>query len=310
MARRMLTPAQLQLVQVVRPHVNAPLVRIGCSGGADSLALVAAAAACRGEATTLEAVVVDHGLQENSAEAARSTAAVVENLGVHARLVRVDVVDDGHGLEAAAREARLAALAGDRKAPVLLGHTLDDQAETVLLGLGRGSGPASLQAMAERRDVFVRPLLGVRRAVTRQACKDWGLPVWEDPMNSDLRFRRVRVRNQLVPIMEDVLGGGVVEALGRTASMLRADNHLIDELARQQATEDCSELARLHPALRSRVLRSWLLRQGVPEPSHGHVQAVEQLVTDWHGQSGLDLPGGVRVQREDGRLVAAQTPAG
>ena len=306
----MLTPAQLQVVQAVRPHVNGPLVRIGCSGGADSLCLVAAAATVRPERTVLEAVVVDHGLQENSAETARSTAALVENLGVRARVERVTVVQDGHGIEAAAREVRLEALAGDRKAPVLLGHTLDDQAETVLLGLGRGSGPTSLQAMSERRDVFLRPLLGVRRATTAQACRDWGLPVWNDPMNSDLRFRRVRVRNQLVPIMEDVLGGGVVEALGRTAAMLRADNNLLDELARSRATTQCAELAELHPALRSRVLRNWLALSGVADLSNGHVSAVEQLVHDWHGQSGIDLPGGVRVTRQDGALVAGPTPAG
>lgn len=310
MARRTLSQAQLTVVQAVRPHVTGPLVRVGCSGGADSMALVAAAAACRTENTVVEAVVVDHGLLDNSADVARNAVALCENLGVRSRVVKVDVVDQGRGLEAAAREARLACLAGERSGPVLLGHTLDDQAETVLLGLGRGSGPASLQAMAERRDVFVRPLLGVRRATTVQACHDWQLPVWTDPMNSDLRFRRVRVRTQLVPIMEDVLGGGIVEALGRTAAMLRADNHLLDELARTKATDDCAKLSELHPALRSRVLRSWLLRHGVPEPSFAHVGAVEQLVLGWHGQTGVDLPGGVRVTRSGGQLVAGATPAG
>ncbi len=316
MARKALSPARLAVVQAVegqREHLTGP-VRIGLSGGADSLALVAAAAHCRLDA---EAVVIDHQLQDGSGAIAEHAAATARALGLLARVQRVHVEIDGQGLESAARTARLDALADG--ATVLLGHTLDDQAETVLLGLGRGSGARSMQGMPSIQPwatgALARPLLGLRRTTTRQACRDQGLEVWDDPMNDDPRFRRVRVRHDLVPLMDDVLGGGVVEALGRTASLLREDGALLDELA-AAAEAGCragdglrvDALVAQPMALRSRVVRSWLVGRGVVEPSQGHVLAVLELVGRWHGQRGVDLPGGIRVRRDNGILLASPRP--
>ncbi|MEL4503686.1 tRNA lysidine(34) synthetase TilS [Luteococcus sp. H138] len=292
---------------------------VGCSGGADSLALTAALSQLAPQATT--AVVVDHALQPGSDAVASSVAETVRGLGVAARVTRVTVAEAGQGLEAAARQARLAALFTDGK-PVWLAHTLDDQAETVLLGLARGSGCASLQGMApiRRHDggpLLVRPLLGIRREQTRAACAEWGLTPWDDPMNDDPRFRRVRVRRELLPLLDDVLGPGVVDGLGRTAGLAREDNDLLDRLAADAVRDlvrgdelDAVGLLHLYPALRGRVLRSWLTARGVPSPSMRHVRAVAALVEDWHGQRGIDLPGGLTVRRVGGALVTLPTSAG
>ena len=124
------------------------------------------------------------------------------------------------GREAAARTARYAALDAVADAlgrDVLLGHTLDDQAETVLLGLGRGSGPRSIAGMRPRSGRYLRPLLGVRRATTEAACRALGLDCWDDPHNDDRALQRVRLRREVLPLLEDVLQGGVAEALARTA---------------------------------------------------------------------------------------------
>ena len=138
------------------------------------------------------------------------------------------------GPEAAARTARYAALqseAAGRQATIWLGHTLDDQAESVLLGLARGSGPRSLAGMAARTGRLVRPLLGLRRSVTEQACAELDLDPWRDPHNDDPRFARVRVRRTVLPTLEAELGPGVAEALARTAALVRDDADLLDGLA-------------------------------------------------------------------------------
>ncbi len=210
---------------------EAPLL-VGCSGGADSLALTLAAAAVRG-AAAVQAAVVDHRLQEGSAERADATVALLAERGIAARVYPVDVTGPG-GTEAAARRARRTALRAARPhpdSPILLGHTLDDQAETVLLGLGRGSGARSLAGMRPWDPPWLRPLLTVRRAVTRAACAELGLPVWEDPHNTDPRFTRARLRHEVLPVLEDVLAGGVAEALARTAGQLRDDVDALDAVA-------------------------------------------------------------------------------
>jgi tRNA(Ile)-lysidine synthase len=217
------------------------------------------------------------------------------------------------GPEAAARAARYAALekaAADVGAPtVLLGHTLDDQAETVLLGLARGSGARSLAGMPQRRGVFARPLLGVRRPVTAAACEALGLRPWADPHNADRRFARVRVRLDALPALEGALGPGVAEALARTAGQLRDDAEVLDEIAQAQrmcgdAELSAAALAALPDAVRARVLRSAALDAGCPAGAltAGHVARIGELVTDWHGQRGVDLPGGIRALRRSGRL--------
>jgi tRNA(Ile)-lysidine synthase len=324
------------------------LVLVACSGGADSLAL-AAATAFVAPRSGLRAggVTVDHGLQPGSGQRAASVAALLGRLGLDpARSVAVAVPPDGPaGPEAAAREARYGALDVAAKeygaAAVLLGHTLDDQAETVLLGLARGSGGRSLAGMPARRGVYRRPLLAVRRAATSAACAELGLQTWQDPHNRDLRFTRARVRHQALPALEAALGPGVAEALARTASQLRADAECLDDLAfaesgklrgdsdpadpadpagglggvappgasRAPAGLDAGWLGTLPAAIRTRVLRDAAIMAGCPHGAlgAGHVGRIDALVTAWHGQRWVDLPGGVRACRRAGRVWFSST---
>jgi len=307
------------------------LVLVACSGGADSLALAAAAAfAAPRLGLRVGGVTVDHGLQPGSAERAAGVAALLGELGLDpVRSVAVTVppagsAGRGSGPEAAARAARYQALdaaARDyRAAAVLLGHTLDDQAETVLLGLARGSGGRSLAGMPARRGRYRRPLLAVRRAATRAACTELGLEPWQDPHNSDFRYARARVRHQALPALETALGPGVAEALARTASQLRADAECLDELAFAESGQlrgNCSDpagleagwLRALPAAIRTRVLRDAAIMAGCPHGTltAGHVGAIDTLVTGWHGQRWVDLPGGVRARRRDGKVWFTST---
>ena len=304
------------------------LVVAACSGGPDSTALAAGLAF-----TALRlglragALTVDHGLQDGSPARAGELAERLAALGLAP--VEVLTVADaaatggGPGPEGAARAARYRALdeAADRLgvAAVLLGHTLDDQAETVLLGLARGSGTRSLAGMAARRGRYRRPLLAVRRETTVAACATAGLAVWADPHNGDDRFTRVRVRRRVLPLLEAELGPGVAAALARTAALARHDADALDELAAALALTAadsvglrCAPLLAVPAALRRRVLRSAALAAGCPASDlrAGHVDALEALVTDWHGQLGVDLPGGIRARRTDGRIVMACMPPG
>jgi tRNA(Ile)-lysidine synthase len=305
------------------------LVLAACSGGADSLAL-ASALAFEGPRLGLRTggVTVDHGLQAGSAAQASRVTAELTELGldpVHA--VSVTVAGPGGqapyaGPEAAARAARYAALeefASPRAvAAILLGHTLDDQAETVLLGLARGSGARSLAGMAQRSGRYLRPLLGVRRAQTVAACAALGLRPWDDPQNSDPAYARVRVRTRLLPALEAELGPGVALALARTARQLRADADVLDAMAATEAERladgqpgwSAAALSALPDAIRGRVLRNAALACGAPAGalSEHHVTQVDALVTDWRGQRWVDLPGGVRCQRQCGRLLFASAP--
>lgn len=275
---------------------------VALSGGPDSLALTAIAAAQR--PTT--ALIVDHGLQAGSravAEAARNQAVQVGCVAAQVLSVRVG---SAGGPEAAARTARYAALETARAgAPVLLGHTLDDQAETVLLGLGRGSGPRSIAGMRPHDPPWHRPLLEVRRALTHAACDQLGLTPWHDPHNTDARFTRSRLRHEVMPALEDVLGGGVVEALGRTARALREDSDALDELSRHALDDaatgdgglDTARLAALPDALRRRVIRGWLLSGGASGLTDTQIRAANRLVTAWRGQGGVAVGSALRRQR-------------
>ncbi len=297
------------------------LVLAACSGGPDSLALAAALAheaprcGLRGGGVT-----VDHGLQPGSAERARAVAEVLAGLGLDpVENVRVAVTGGaGHGgPEAAARSARYRALdeAAGRTgaAAILLGHTQDDQAETVLLGLARGSGSRSLSGMAARRGAYRRPLLGTGRATLRAACDALGLRPWDDPHNTDPAFSRARVRHQVIPVLEAALGPGVAAALARTASQLRSDAEALDELAASQApgmrdadgSWRADLLAAAHPAIRTRVLRAAAIGAGCPPGAltARHIGALDELVTQWRGQRWADLPGGVRGMRQCGKLI-------
>lgn len=283
---------------------------VGLSGGADSLALtVAAAFVSRAAGHRLEAVVVDHGLQPDSADVAQHAAGQAEACGVPAEVVRV-VVGARGGPEGAARTARLAALTSREADAVLLGHTLDDQAETVLLGLGRGSGPRSIAGMRVRSGVLRRPFLTLTRAETQHLCEVHGLSWWSDPHNADARFRRSRLRTEVMPLLEDILGGGVAPALARTADLVRADTDLLDALAADAYTVEIADLAALHPALRSRVLRRAALDAGAAadELAAHHVDELIRLVVDYRGQQRVELPGRIAARRADGRIEFFVTP--
>lgn len=318
MGRRELGPATLVAVQAVDAALNQQDVQIvtACSGGADSLALAFAAryVASRRD-LKYAAVIIDHGLQQGSADIAARVRDQLAGLGYHDVIITAVQVDQSAaaGLEAAAREARYRALdteARARSATLMLGHTLDDQAETVLLGLARGSGSRSLAGMAPRAGHFVRPFLGIRRATTEQVCAELGLNPWQDPHNADRRFTRVRVRETVLPTLEVELGPGVAEALARTAELVRDDNELLDRLATEASriegmggtdTLDCAALQAQPPALRRRIIRLWLLTHGLGDLSLRHISAVESLVIDWHGQKAIQIPGAT-VTRTAGRL--------
>jgi tRNA(Ile)-lysidine synthase len=278
---------------------------VALSGGADSLALTAVAAHVR----PTVALVVDHGLQAGSdvvAQAARDQAVAMGCVAT--QIIRVDV-GGGGGPEAAARAARYAALEDARDgAPVLIAHTLDDQAETVLLGLGRGSGARSIAGMLPHDPPWGRPLLGVRRSVTHGACEELGLTPWHDPHNDDPRFTRVRLRNEVLPLLEQVLGGGVAEALARTAASLREDTDTLDGLAGDALATvgsgegvdtrlDVAHLSGLPAALRRRVIRQWLLDGGGSGLTDAQIRGVDRLVVDWRGRGGVAVGSPLRRQR-------------
>ncbi|GAB3869454.1 tRNA lysidine(34) synthetase TilS [Kibdelosporangium lantanae] len=293
-------------VRALLTEAGTTKVAVAVSGGADSLALAAATAMITDDVPGL---VVDHGLQPGSADVATAAAEQLAQLKVDAHVLKV-TVDGPGGTEAAARRARYAALraaAPDRL--ILLGHTLDDQAETVLLGLGRGSGPRSIAGMRALDPPWGRPLLTVPRAVTVAACDELGLKPWRDPHNTDPRFTRVRLRHEVIPLMEEVLQGGVAGALARTADQLRDDLDALDAWAARtrQAAETggtllVTALAGDPAAVRRRVLRGWLKDAGVPELTAGHLRSVDALVGEWRGQGGVWLPGDFVARRVRGRL--------
>ncbi len=327
--RPRLTPAIADVRRAVREALAtlAPagpaLVLVALSGGPDSLALAAATAFEAPRAgLSAGAVIIDHGLQSGSATVAARAAAQAEALGLSPVIVRrVEVSSPGAGPEAAARDARYAALAAVRTelgaAAVLLGHTLDDQAETVLLGLARGAGPASLTGMDAARDSLLRPLLGIRRSATVAACADAGLVPWNDPHNRDSAYARVRVRERVLPVLEAELGPGIAEALARTAQQLREDSEALDTIVEEIIEEivehaeagiavSVAALLANPAALRNRIIRFVSLSEFGVSLSRAHTLAVASLVTEWHGQAGVDLPG-VRVKREAGLLVFTST---
>jgi tRNA(Ile)-lysidine synthase len=301
-------------------------VLVACSGGPDSLALLSAAVfEGRKLGYRVIGVTVDHGLQEDSAA---HTAHVVEQMAAlgadETASARVQVTGGGRGPEAAAREARYAVL--DEMVQhfgavvVLLGHTLDDQAETVLLGLTRGSGGRSLAGMRRRFEHYRRPLLDVTRTDTVTACQVEGIEYWNDPHNIDSAYARVRVRRKVLPLLEDELGPGVTGALARTADQLRADMELLDQLALEAYVDlrddegfEVKALADLPPATRSRVLRLAALEAGATgsELFHVHVVALGQLVSSRVGGSEVQLPGHLTAylssSGEDGRLRFRRT---
>ncbi len=311
------------LADVLSERPDAALVLVAASGGADSTAL-AAALAFEAPRAGLRAglLTVDHAWSEGSAERAAAVVVRGRGLGLDPAVV---LSAPSPPQEGPARELRraalLAAAAGHGAAAVLLGHTLDDQAETVLLRLARGSGSRSLAGMPAVNGLLRRPLLGLRRDQTREFCRVSGLEVWDDPANADPRFLRSRVRTELIPVLTEVLGGGAVPALARSADLLRDDADALDAAA-ERAEAGCSGagsdargddapgsldvevLRHLDAAVRTRVLRRAALRAGCPatDLSAAHVTDLDGLVTRWRGQGPLSLPGGLAASRRDGRI--------
>jgi tRNA(Ile)-lysidine synthase len=306
-----------QAVRLLLDKADVAEVAVAVSGGADSLALAAAVshvAPRRG--LTVHGLIVDHQLQPGSAEIAAQAAKQLHGMGIDdVRVLTVEVTGRG-GPEAAARSARYTALRAAGVPLVLLGHTLDDQAETVLLGLGRGSGPRSIAGMRDLDPPWARPFLSVPRATTVAACDVLGLPVWDDPHNVDPSYTRVRLRREVLPLLEDVLQGGVAPALARTAVQLRDDTEALDTLSARllaaalaEGELDVPVLAAEPAALRRRVLRRWLLGTGVTELTDAHLRSADALIGEWRGQGAVWLPGGFAVSRARGRLrVTAWEP--
>jgi tRNA(Ile)-lysidine synthase len=314
-------------VAAVRRGVRAALVHttpgdpvlVACSGGADSLALLSATL-FEGHKLGLRVIgaTVDHGLQADSAAVAAAVVAQMAAMGADETVsARVRVQGEGLGPEAAARQARYTVLdqIAERYAAdlVLLGHTRDDQAETVLLGLARGSGGRSLAGMRRAFDRYRRPLLDVGRDDTATACRVEGLTWWSDPHNDDPGYARVRVRRRVLPVLETELGPGVAATLARTADQVRADMDLLDDLAEAAYAEldglPVDGLAQRPGPVRTRVLRLAALAAGAPasELTYDHVLALDGLVTGWRGQRWIDLPGHLRAVRRDGRILLETT---
>lgn len=326
--RARLTPKVADTRRAVRDSiadlVAGDLVIVACSGGADSLALAAAAAFEQNRkgaaAIKVAAVIIDHGLQEITKQVAFDTKSKLEAMGISP--VRIETVQVGKvgGTEAAARTARYAALEKVAKElaakVVLLGHTLDDQAETVLLGLARGSGAKSLSGMPAVIGIYRRPFLTLRRSDTEQACKDQGLEYWNDPHNQDVSFSRVRVRNILLPALETELGPGVAEALSRTAAQAAEDETVLSlqaaalnaKFLKKAATAVSLEIVNLQQplAIRHRMVIQAIEAMNAPAISRIHVLAIDDLIDNWHGQKPLTLPG-VRVERIERELVFKTT---
>jgi len=290
------------------------LVLVGLSGGADSLALLKCALHVGNERTiSVGAVIIDHQIQADSAKTSSRVAGIARELGADPVLVvNVDVPAGAGsgGMEAAARNARRTAftnvLTEHKAKAILLGHTLEDQSETVLLGLARGSGARSLSGMRAKEGIYRRPFLGLSRALVRAEVSD--LDIFEDPHNSDLKYSRVRVRNLVLPLMETQLGPGVTQALARSADLLRDDADALDALARFEITrvgDDVNLLGALPRAIRTRVIRQLAITNGCPinDLTREHVLAIDALLTNWHGQGALNLPGAVSVERRHDRLT-------
>ena len=320
-----MSTALLELRNAVRPFLEnltaGDCALVAVSGGADSLALAFALIKEAPDlAVSLIAVTVDHQLQSGSADQAAKVQSELKAMGYQEVIIEKVKVQEKSGLEADARTARYAALDAIAHAygatQIFLGHTRDDQAETVLLGLARGSGTRSLSGMAVINGKYARPFLQLTREQTVLACQEAKLNPWNDPHNENEKFSRVRVRNKVLPVMETEIGPGIAAALSRSAAILRDDADALDEMAQAVISRvdlkdlDCAALAELPRAIRSRVLRAAIYAAGAPggSLSADHLAAVEAMVTSWRGQGEASLPGGVKVARISGRLSLLARP--
>ena len=283
---------------------------VAVSGGADSLAL---AAALLIEAKPLAlnpiAITIDHQLQENSELQAEKVSRQLKEFGYGQVFIKKVVVTSTNGIEAGARAARYEAIAQSveetKASKVFLGHTHGDQAETVLLGLARGSGARSLSGMAIDNGIYARPLLALTRETTELACKDFGFEIWNDPHNFNSDFTRVRVRREVIPYLEKNLDPGISNALVRSAALLRDDADALDQWAERESGDlDCERLSLLPRAVRTRIIRKAALAAGTTpgELTYEQITAIDALISAWKGQGAVSLAGGVKVERISGRL--------
>lgn len=275
------------------PPAGEPIV-CALSAGPDSAALVALA---RDAGCAVTAAHVDHGLRPSSAGDAERAAAIASRLGVPFRCETV-AIDDGPNLEARARAARRRVLGPD----VATGHTADDQAETTLLALLRGAGASGLAAMAPG---WRKPILRLRRAETHRLCALHELDVATDPTNIDTRFRRNRVRHELLPLGADIADRDIVPLLARTADLLRDDDELLDELAQALDPTDARQIAEAPLPLSRRALRIWLATDGYPPDA----ASIERVLEVARGHAtGCEIGGNVTVRRSGQRLRRSSTP--
>jgi len=293
-------------------------ILLAVSGGADSLLLAAATnLEARKVGIQLSALVVDHQLQNGSGEVALGAQKKLNELGIsEVKVSQVSVIRGvgNGGMEAAARSARYKALdlEADRigAVAIFLGHTEDDLAETVLLGLARGSGTRSLSGIAFHVGRYVRPFLELTRAQVLIACKESGIEFWSDPQNQDLSFARVRVRNEILPNMEKEIGPGISKALARTSRILREDADALDLIAgdvfstlSDPAQIPIESISELPIAVRKRVIKRAIEAMGVPTLTAEQILEVDALVGAWKGQGAVALAGGITARRDSGRLT-------
>ena len=283
---------------------------VAVSGGADSLAL-AAALFIEAQPLALNpiAITIDHQLQDNSHLQAERVVQQMKELGYVQVLTKKVLVNLESGLESGARDARYEALAKSAEETqaqkIFLGHNRDDQAETVLLGLARGSGARSLSGMAVENGKYIRPLLAITRDEIEQACKEWNLDFWSDPHNFNSDFTRVKVRQEVLPYLEANLDPGISRALVRSAALLRDDADALDAWADREATDlDCDRLAALPRAIRTRIIRKAALAAGATsgQLTFEQIGAIDAMICAWKGQGAVSLAGGVKVERISGRL--------
>ena len=310
------SPSLWEIRKAVKPWLtdSSHTILFGCSGGADSMAL-ALALFMESSGAKIIPVVVDHGLQEGSAQVTSQTISKLRKIGytqIESAVAQVTLKD---GLEASARRARYKIFNQfiDVHQPkyFMLAHTLNDQAENVLLGLTRGSGARSLSGMAVENQIYIRPLLKISRQITLAACEEGGIEIWADPHNEDIRFTRVRARKNVLPILEENLGPGITEALAKSSDLLRDDADALDGFATEFFNQvdplnlEVKDLERLPKAIRSRVLRLAIYTAGAPAGSLSaeHIAVAEALISDWHGQKEVALPGNVKLLRNSGRII-------
>ena len=266
-----------------------PGTNIDCavSGGADSVALLVLACAANLHVTAWH---VDHGLRENSHTEAELVAQLATQLGAQFESRTVSV-EQGANTEARAREARHAALPSG----VMTGHTADDQAETILINLLRGSGTRGLAGM---QPTSQRPLLHIRRSETQALCSALGVSVFNDPSNDDERFQRNRIRHEVLPLLESLAKRDLVPVLTRQADLLRDDDDLLNELANALDPTDALELANAPIALSRRAIRTWLTNPLVPDSA-----TVERVLEVARGNTlACDIGLGRQVRRSQQRL--------